>query len=54
VAAPAEWRVAWQYIEPKFPIGSDGRRRNPRLENHRIKAVQINEKQRNGAATTSS
>jgi uncharacterized protein YdaU (DUF1376 family) len=52
MAMPTEWRVAWQFVEPKFPIDSDGRRRNPRLETHRIKAVQLVEKQRNGAAAT--
>lgn len=48
----AEWRTAWQFLERKFPLDSDGRRRNPRLESHRLKAVQLIKKQRDGAAAT--
>lgn len=40
-ATPAEWRSGWQQVEPKFPIGADGLRRNTRLEEHRDKAVSI-------------
>jgi len=49
---PAEWRIAWPLIEPKFPIDADGRRRNPRLESHRAKALQTLLRQRDGAAAT--
>ena len=34
-ATPAEFRCIWPKIEPKFPIGEDGKRRNPRLEHER-------------------
>jgi len=40
-ATPAEWRSGWAQVEPKFPIGADGLRRNRRLEQHREKAMQI-------------
>jgi uncharacterized protein YdaU (DUF1376 family) len=40
-ATPGEWRAAWSLVEPKFPVGPDGLRRNPRLEVHRQKALQI-------------
>jgi uncharacterized protein YdaU (DUF1376 family) len=40
LATPAEWRIGWRYVEPKFPIGADGRLRNPRLEMHRRKAIE--------------
>lgn len=39
-ATPTEWR-AWKQVEAKFPIGDDGLRRNPRLEQHREKALNI-------------
>ena len=38
-ATPAEWRISWKFVGPKFLIGEDGRRRNPRLEIHRSKAI---------------
>jgi uncharacterized protein YdaU (DUF1376 family) len=38
-ATPAEWRVSWRYIERKFPLATEGRRRNARLESHRRKAL---------------
>jgi uncharacterized protein YdaU (DUF1376 family) len=50
-ATPNEWK-AWVLIEPKFPIGADGRRRNRRLERHRQKAIELLERQRAGAAST--
>ena len=31
-------RAAWAILEPKFPVGSDGRRRNQRQESERAKA----------------
>jgi len=52
VATPAEWRVAWPFVEHKFPLVEAGRRRNPRLETHRTKAIQLVEKHRKGATTT--
>src|ERR1019366_631615 len=33
-ATPAEWEKSWPLVEPKFPIGTDGLRRNARLEKH--------------------
>ena len=44
-ATPAEWRIAWPFLAPKFPTGEDGRRRNPRLELHRRKALEQFNKQ---------
>lgn len=29
---PVCWRRAWEYVQPKFPVESDGKRRNARLE----------------------
>jgi uncharacterized protein YdaU (DUF1376 family) len=37
-ATTSEWRAAWPYVEPKFPV-VNGRRRNERLEQHRAAAV---------------
>jgi uncharacterized protein YdaU (DUF1376 family) len=50
-ATPAEWKVAWRYVEPKFPRVEEGRR-NERLEEHRKVAVERFEKARKGAMTT--
>ena len=47
-ATVREWRIAWPQIGPKLPIGQDGRRRNPRLEEHRERAVVLLERQRAG------
>jgi uncharacterized protein YdaU (DUF1376 family) len=35
--------AAWAILEPKFPIGDDGLRRNRRLEEHRAKAQELKE-----------
>ena len=51
-ATPKEWGVCWRLIESKVPVFPDGRRRNPRLEAHRVKAVELITKQRKGAAST--
>ncbi|MDA8348390.1 MAG: hypothetical protein M0038_06255 [Pseudomonadota bacterium] len=40
-ATPAEWRIGWPQVAPKFPKDADGLRRNQRLEEHRAKAVVI-------------
>ena len=37
-ATPAQWRIAWPFVAPKFPLGGGGRR-NERLEQHRAVAV---------------
>jgi hypothetical protein len=37
-ATPAEWKIAWRYVDPKFPK-VDGGRINARLEAHRQIAV---------------
>lgn len=39
-ATPHEWKLHWLRVEPKFPVSSDGRRRNARLEAHRRKSVE--------------
>lgn len=51
-ASAAEWKVAWPYLEPKFPKVQGGGRRNARLEEHRIAAVREYESRRRGARTT--
>ncbi len=51
-ASPKEWTAAWPFIESKFPIGIDGRRRNPRLEAHRVEAVRLHRQRQAGAAAT--
>jgi len=48
-ATAAEWRTAWRYIEQKFPVDSDGKRRNARLELHRSRALDLQEGRRRGA-----
>jgi hypothetical protein len=36
----------WELLENKFPVGTDGQRRNMRLEEHRKAAVEIRQKRR--------
>ena len=36
-----EWRAGWPRVAPKFVKGADGLLRNPRLEEHRQKAIDI-------------
>jgi uncharacterized protein YdaU (DUF1376 family) len=43
VATNAEWK-SWRLIEGKFPIGTDGLRRNPRLEKEHANAIRRSEK----------
>lgn len=50
-ATPAQWKVAWKFIEAKFPQ-VDGGRRNERLEGHRNAAIVEFEKRRKGAHKT--
>ena len=50
-ATPAEWRIAWKWVEPKFPC-VDGGRRNARLEEHRQKAIKKHTAMAMGAAKT--
>ena len=50
-ATPAEWRVAWRLVEPKFPR-VEGGRRNERLEHHRQEAVREYLNRRKGAVST--
>src|SRR5487761_2040266 len=40
-ATPKEWQWWSTHVEPKFPIGPDGMRRNLRLEQHRERALRI-------------
>jgi uncharacterized protein YdaU (DUF1376 family) len=40
-ATPTEWRAGWRLVKPKFQRGQDGLLRNPRLEQHRQKAIRI-------------
>lgn len=51
-ASLEEWKRAWPYIEPKFPIAEDGLRRNPRLEIHRKAAQRMRAGKSAGAAMT--
>jgi len=51
VATPAEWRAAWPFLERKLHLGDDGRRRNPRLEIHRRKAINQFNSQSEGGRT---
>lgn len=48
-ASPQEWCKAWPFIEPKLPIGEDGMRRNPRLEEHRVEAIELHRKRHHSA-----
>jgi uncharacterized protein YdaU (DUF1376 family) len=48
-ASPAEWRIAWPIVQPKFERGTDGKLRNRRLEEHRKQAVELSEKRRAAA-----
>lgn len=40
-ATPDEWLAGWPRCECKFPIDSDGHRRNPRLERHRAHSLSL-------------
>lgn len=39
-----EWRGIWPQVEGKWPVSGDGRRRNPREESERAKALDISNK----------
>jgi uncharacterized protein YdaU (DUF1376 family) len=51
VTSPTEWKTAWRYVEPKFPM-TEGGRRNPRLEHHRAVLLRKYHAQRAGAQKT--
>ncbi len=51
-ATNAEWRCWAGLVEAKFPIDSDGLRRNPTTEAHRAKSLRIRERNRAGAEKT--
>ncbi len=42
-ATPEQWQEGWPFVEAKFPA-IEGGRRNPTLEEHRIKALKLKEK----------
>lgn len=50
-ATPTEWRIAWKYVEPKFPLVESGRR-NARLEEHRANSNKQHAARALGAAKT--
>jgi uncharacterized protein YdaU (DUF1376 family) len=50
-ATSSEWK-SWPVVEPQFPIGSDGLRRNVRLEADRTHALELSARHRRGAAIT--
>jgi hypothetical protein len=50
-ASAAEWK-SWPIVEPKFPIGADGLRRNPNLEKIRRLALLKAARHRRGADKT--
>lgn len=50
-ATPTEWRIAWKYIEPKFPP-VEGGRRNAKLEEHRAYSNKQRAARAKGAAKT--
>lgn len=52
-ATPEQWRVAWRFVEPKFPR-VEGGRRNVRLEQHREAAIADYLGRRKGADKTNS
>ena len=37
----SEFAQAWPYLEDKFPLNGDGKRKNPRMEEHRLAAVAL-------------
>lgn len=40
-ATRAEWKEIWPRVEPKFPVESDGKRRNQRLERERKRGDRV-------------
>jgi uncharacterized protein YdaU (DUF1376 family) len=50
-ATPKEWADGWKRCESKFPIVA-GARQNQRLEEHRVKALQLQDRRRRGAIAT--
>jgi uncharacterized protein YdaU (DUF1376 family) len=51
-ATAAEWKCWPSLVEPKFPLDTDNRRRNPTLEQHRAKSLGIRERNQVGASKT--
>lgn len=51
-ATADEWDAAWDLIATKFEMGSDGKLRNPRLEEHRQKAFDLWERRSANAQKT--
>lgn len=54
VGTSDEFGAAWARVERCFPIGKDGRRRNPRLEFERAKALRLVEVRRSAGKQRSS
>jgi hypothetical protein len=50
-ASHAQWRIAWRYLEPKFPLVGKGRR-NSDVEDERRRALDLIERRRAGAEKT--
>jgi uncharacterized protein YdaU (DUF1376 family) len=50
-ASIAEWKIAWRFVEPKFPL-VEGGRRNRKLEDHRREAFGRYLKHKTGADKT--
>jgi uncharacterized protein YdaU (DUF1376 family) len=51
-ATAAEWKCWPLLVEAKFPLGEDGQRRNPTLEEHRSRSWDLRERHRKGAKIT--
>ena len=47
---PLEWRSAWPYVEPHFPVGDDNQRHNLALEESRKKQIGLHRKRSAGGA----
>jgi len=50
-ASASEWKL-WSIVQDKFPLCSDGVRRNPRLEKHRSESARLSKLHRLGADKT--
>jgi uncharacterized protein YdaU (DUF1376 family) len=50
-ASRSQWKIAWPYVAPKFPLHGKGRQ-NAELEQHRCYALQRLERCRAGANAT--
>lgn len=48
-ASAREWKTGWARCKDKFPLVNGGGRRNEKLEQHRVKSLNVSEKRRSSS-----